>query len=99
MNQDQEQQRLDQHHRTCREAQHTIWGRAIASAGWEWDSYPIYKLVKEYDNEDEECHVILWHATTGRMIDTVVVENCFLGQRLLDVICGVNIKDNELTNG
>ena len=80
-----EQERLDRHHKACREAEHSIWGRAIASAGWEWDSFPYYSHQK--GDKVERCRVILWHATTGRMIYTVLAED-FLGQELLHAILG-----------
>ena len=79
-----EQERLDRHHRICRGAQGSIWGRAIASAGWEWDSYPYYAE----DLARDEARVILWHATTGRMIYTLLDEN-FLDQEILRTIAGV----------
>ena len=80
-----EQDRLDRHHRVCRAVQSSIWGRAVASAGWEWDSYPHYLN----DAVRDEARVILWHATTGRMISKVLPEQ-FLDQEILRVISGAD---------
>ena len=88
-----EQDRLDRHHQVCRVAQSSIWGRAVASAGWEWDSYPHYLN----DAVRDEARVILWHATTGRMITKVLPEQ-FIDQEMLRVICGADCDYNELPN-
>jgi hypothetical protein len=91
-----EQDRLDRHHRVCRAAESSIWGRAVASAGWEWDSFPYYSFQKG-DNVDR-ARVILWHATTGRMISTLLEER-FLDQEILRTIAGVDADIEYDVNG
>ena len=91
-----EQDRLDRHHRVCRAAQSSIWGRAVASAGWEWDSFPYYSFEK--GDKVDRARVILWHATTGRMITKVLPEQ-FIDQEMLRVICGADCDYNEHPDG
>ncbi len=82
--------RYDEHHKAITSSSESVWGRALAAAGWEWDTIPIYGN----DNERACCQVVAWHATTGRMIHARVVEE-WMALELLDIIAGAPIERSQ----
>jgi hypothetical protein len=79
--------RYDRHHRAIRESMESVHGRALASAGWEIDTMPIYGD----EGTRDLCQVIAWHATTGRMISAQVVEQ-WIALELVDMIAGAPVE-------
>ena len=75
--------RYDLHDRHARQAETSFVGRAIACAGWEWDTTPHYGDPKNV--EALRCTVIVWHATTGQMIKRIVQEEG-MDYEILDLI-------------
>jgi hypothetical protein len=75
--------RYDLHDRHARQAETSFVGRALASAGWEWDTTPHYGDAK--NSETLRCTVIIWHATTGQVIKRIVAEES-MDYEILDLI-------------
>ena len=75
--------RYDLHDRHARQAETSFVGRALACAGWEWDTTPHYGDAQ--NGEALRCTVIVWHATTGQIIKRIVHEEG-MDYEILDLI-------------